>query len=306
MIITTYKRPDDVVRAVKSCINQTLKEIEIIVVDDNSPDSEYRTLTEKGIQPLLKDDRIIYIKHDKNMNGSVARNTGIRASKGEYISFLDDDDYYVPEKLETEYSVASALSDDYAGVLCNCYVERNGVIVKAQQTDSREQAVTAVLACNYSMGSGSNLFVRRDVVIEINGFDESLIRHQDLDFLVRVFLKYKLRKIEKPLFVVELFSSHLNVPSLEKLVTTKKKLYSKYETLIKSLPQEDQSEIMGNNYLKLYEAAIANKKYRIAYGYYKKSTEYSFIDRRKKHRMAAVFLYSIVPNGIKKYINRGR
>ncbi len=307
VIITTFKRPRDVLRAIQSCIQQTLKEIEIIVVDDNDPESEYREKTSLGVQELVKTDpRVIYIQHKMNMNGSVARNTGIKASHGEYISFLDDDDYYLPDKLEVEYSAAIKLPDEYAGVMCNYYVKRHGKTIGVLNTDNREQDVAAVLACSYSMGSGSNLFVRRDVVNEIGCFDETLLRHQDLDFLVRVFEKYKIHKLCDPLFVVELFSSHLNIPNFEKLLSTKALLYKKYKSLISSLPHEKKDLVFGSNYMKLYEAAIANRKYKTAWKYYKKSTRFSCINGKRKFRMLAVLLYSFMPVWFKKLIKKGR
>ena len=102
VITPTYKRSEMLPRAVRSVLAQTYKNIEIVVVDDNNPDSEWRNATEQRMKEFDNDPRVIYVKHDKNMNGSAARNTGIKFSTGDIITYLDDDDWYYPEKVEKQ------------------------------------------------------------------------------------------------------------------------------------------------------------------------------------------------------------
>ncbi|MCD7817091.1 MAG: glycosyltransferase [Bacteroides sp.] len=104
IIIPTYKRDVSFLsRAVESVQKQTYKNIEIIVVDD-SPDSyEKRASISDYMDSVLgADDRVIYLKNEKNLGGSLARNRGINTATGEYITFLDDDDEYKPEKVEKQ------------------------------------------------------------------------------------------------------------------------------------------------------------------------------------------------------------
>ena len=98
VVVTTYKRPDKLGRAIKSVLSQTLKKWELIVVDDNSADTPFRKETESFMEPYLSDSRIRYIKHEKNAGAPAARNTGIKAAKGSYIAFLDDDDFLLKKK----------------------------------------------------------------------------------------------------------------------------------------------------------------------------------------------------------------
>ena len=99
-IITTYKRSDTLPRAIKSVLNQTYKNIEIIVVDDNDSDSIYRKETTKIMQGFANNPVVKYICHSKNLNGANARNTGLKIAKGDFITFLDDDDEYVSNHFE--------------------------------------------------------------------------------------------------------------------------------------------------------------------------------------------------------------
>ena len=106
VIITTYNRAHLVGKAIKSVLNQTFQDFELIVVDDGSTDN-----TEEVINSF-NDTRIRYIRHKINKGGNAARNTGLRNSKGEYIAFLDSDDEWLPEKLERQLEVFKKSQDE--------------------------------------------------------------------------------------------------------------------------------------------------------------------------------------------------
>ncbi len=102
VIIPTYKRSVEFLsRAVKSVIDQTYKNIEIIVIDD-SPSNYIERDNIKNYMDSIVNQDIKYYQNEKNMGGSLARNRGIELATGEYISFLDDDDEYMPEKIEKQ------------------------------------------------------------------------------------------------------------------------------------------------------------------------------------------------------------
>lgn len=102
VIIPTYKRSVDFLsRAVKSVLNQTYSNIEIIVIDDSPSDYEDRDQIKKYMH-CINNDSVKYFQNEINMGGSLARNRGIDLASGEYISFLDDDDEYMPEKIEKQ------------------------------------------------------------------------------------------------------------------------------------------------------------------------------------------------------------
>ena len=102
VITPTYKRHQYLKNAVESVLVQTFSDFEYIIVDDNPADSEERRLTEKVVRSI-SDSRIHYIQNEKNMGGAAARNVGIFQAKGDYIAFLDDDDMYLPDRLEVQY-----------------------------------------------------------------------------------------------------------------------------------------------------------------------------------------------------------
>lgn len=96
VIITTYNRQETLSRAIQSVLDQTYQDFEIIVVDDASK------VSQEEIVSSFNDDRIKFIRHSINKGGSAARNTGIAASLGEYIAFLDSDDQWLPDHLSCQ------------------------------------------------------------------------------------------------------------------------------------------------------------------------------------------------------------
>ena len=307
VIIPTYKRAAELKRAVESVISQTLKEIEIIVVDDNPPESDSRVKTEKIMEELQeRDGRIRYIKHERNMNGATARNTGIKNSQGKYISFLDDDDFYLPTKLEKESKLLDSLSSEYACVICNCYSVRNGVYGKVIEVDGSESPLQQVLSCTYRVGSGSNLFIRRDVMIECGGFNEKLLRHQDYDVEARVYSKYKVKKISEPLLCVELYSSHSNIPDLDKAVKYREEYLRLHKQLIESLPHRKRNEVYADSYYNLCELAIRNKRLKDARKLYLLSKSYIQTSRNKRIMLIMKCVLAYMPVKMRKALRIGR
>ena len=97
-IITTHNRQDLLLRAVKSVLDQTYHNIELIVVDDASDEKADELLKEFNLQ-------YIYIPKEDSKGGNHARNIGILSAKGEYIALLDDDDYWLPTKIEKQVAL---------------------------------------------------------------------------------------------------------------------------------------------------------------------------------------------------------
>lgn len=102
VITPTYKRHQYLKNAIDSVLAQTYTDFEQIVVDDNPADSEERRLTEE-VMKTITDPRVKYVQNEKNLGGAGSRNVAIEMAQGEYIAFLDDDDMYLPDRLEVQY-----------------------------------------------------------------------------------------------------------------------------------------------------------------------------------------------------------
>ena len=129
--------------------------------------------------------REIYLKHEKNKNGSAARNTAFRSSSGDYIAFLDDDDYFLPQKTEKQVAFLES-HPEFGG--CYCWREQWGEKICGTYEGNLSYQLLSLDFTPYT----SCVMIRRECYEALNGFDESYYRHQDFEFLLRFFEKYSL------------------------------------------------------------------------------------------------------------------
>ncbi len=202
VIIPTYKRPDTLARAINSVLSQTYPKIEVIVVDDNSPDSEGRKLTENVMVEFENNSKVLYIKHPYNKNGSAARNTGAKVAKGKYVAFLDDDDQFLPLKIESQIERMENLPDDWGFCYSKHFSKKpNGKPIESTECHEGSLYVEA-LQRTLGFAAGSNLLIRKDVFIEIGGFDETFVKNQDLELVAKLLRNYKVAYVETPGLIV--------------------------------------------------------------------------------------------------------
>ena len=120
VVIPTYSRNDTLCTAIDSVLAQSYQNFEIIIVDDNPADSEWRKSTEELVAKYADNPRVRYLKNKVNLGGAGARNEGIKAAKGEYIAFLDDDDMYFEKKIEKQIDCfLNSSNEKLALVLCD-------------------------------------------------------------------------------------------------------------------------------------------------------------------------------------------
>lgn len=186
LIITTYGGDSSLLRAIQSVLDQTYKQFEIIVVDDNDQDTEQRYKTARMMSSFRGQRNIKYIQHSENRNGSAARNTGISYAEGKYISFLDDDDILLPSRFERAVKVMTD-HPEYDGVCCDVAVMRAGLITSIVSGTDGDTVSYEGFFHNYGLlGTGSNLFLKKDMIQKAGGFDDRFNRFQDVEFMLRV------------------------------------------------------------------------------------------------------------------------
>lgn len=293
VIIPTYGKPKFLRDSIISVLNQTFTDFELIIVDDNNPDTESRKDTEELVNRLMQQDsRVRYLKHMKNMNGAVARNTGFAVAQGKYISFLDSDDEYMPDRLQKCFDVMENASDNIAGVYTGCEFRRGGKVYHIEKNVKPGNFLVDTLACKFMFCTGSNIFFRKSVVDELNGFDGAFLRHQDYEFLVRVFEKYDLASLQEPLVIKN--NENFNLPNLEKQVAIKSQYLDKFKYIIDSLPQKDVNYIMHGNYINVAENAMAQNNFKVANEFYSKASQYGGLSAREWFRRFVFPIYNIV------------
>ena len=196
VVIPTHNRATMLARAIRSVLGQTHPNLEIIVVDDASADDT------ANVVKRFTDPRVHYIAHATNRGGAAARNTGIRAARGEFIAFLDDDNTWAPDKTMEQLRVIS----DYDAVICTCDTMGEGLSNHAENERVRAEDLRRG---DYTFG-GTGVFMARAHVLKEIMFDETLPRYQDWDLFIRVALKYSIVYLNKPLVIAH-SDDHLRI-----------------------------------------------------------------------------------------------
>lgn len=255
IIIPTYKGYDKLKAAIQSVLEQTYSHIELIVVDDNNANSESRRKTEEIMKSYICES-VIYLKHETNKNGSAARNTGLQVAKGEYIGFLDDDDTYDKTRIEklVNYLRKEKVFDGVYSSVLRKFSEYEDDLIHVHH----ELTAHKLLMDELALGSGSNIFVKREVVDELKGFDEAFIRHQDLEFMLRVLDSYRIGFVEEPL-VIKGYNMTYNVPNYKKYKQAKLLYFDKFDYIIETLSDTEQYAFFRYHYNKLLYTAFATK-----------------------------------------------
>lgn len=187
IIIPVHNRKDYVQTAIQSSLEQTYPNIEVIVIDDASTDDTYTFLQQLNLP-------IVLLQNDVNKGPSGSRNTGIKASQGEYLFFLDSDDALHRDGIATLYNtLQTKQTEDKTwgiayGKLRTCDAHLKPIPVKPKVYMSGD--ILAYLLQGNPVRTGSYL-VRKSIVTEVEGFHEDLFDHEDFLFYCLLATKYK-------------------------------------------------------------------------------------------------------------------
>ena len=202
VIIPTYKRPENLKNALASVVEQDYSDIEVIVVSDNGNESEFAEETRQIVSSFdgkKNNCNVVLLEHSVNRNGAAARNTGILNSTGEYICFLDDDDIYLPGRLSKSIEVLKATNKTVGAVYC-------GFIGWNSSANNLNRYKTGDLTLEILLLDDKKHYLhtitatyKREAVLDINGFDESYRRQQDLEFNLRFFELYTTEALKETL-----------------------------------------------------------------------------------------------------------
>jgi glycosyltransferase involved in cell wall biosynthesis len=180
VVIPTFRRHDSLVLAVRSALLQGDSIREVLVVDDNRlPEDEGKV---QALLDSIGDPRLIYLRNWGTPGGSASRNVAILQASAPLLAFLDDDDQWLPGKIDAQLG---AMTADIAGIDCG-YVECDetwGLMLEIRG-EARQRSQADLLA-GYCPTSTSLVMLRRDVALQAGLFDEGLSSFEDYDFWVR-------------------------------------------------------------------------------------------------------------------------
>lgn len=199
-IITTHNRKNLLVKAIDSVLKQTYKNIELIIVDDASTDN-----SQSYIKEMFANVPILYIYIENSKGGNHARNQGILKATGKYISFLDDDDEWLPIKIDKQVKYLTT-HKDFDVVSCNRIIEQDFSERKPinKNTFPQEGDLKEAIWYNNCLVS-STLMLKRNYLINIGMFDEKLMYWQDYELMMRAAQNTKIGIILEPLVLYRAF-----------------------------------------------------------------------------------------------------
>jgi glycosyltransferase involved in cell wall biosynthesis/GR25 family glycosyltransferase involved in LPS biosynthesis len=251
IIIPSFRPPKQIWPTVLSALSQQGAETEVIVVNDN-PDNEdfeeelHRCMKKEDAFP--KSNQLVIASHAVNRNASAARNTGIYLSKGEYISFLDDDDLYGPHRICNGLLRLASESVYVGAAYCGFTGAWHGDKDSSRFKDGN--FLKEILCLNYSSHyiHTDTVIFRKDALLRLGGFNESYNRHQDIELFARYFKEKEMVSTKtydvllRPVKVNATFS-----PTVTNLLSLKVKFFSDFRYVIQQLDEKQIDECLSNH-----------------------------------------------------------
>ena len=246
VMVLTYNRSGLLKESINSILNQTFKDFELLVIDNYSTDN-----TEEVVKSF-KDERIKYFKNKNHGLLAVNRNFAIENSNGEFIAICDDDDLWLPEKLERQLKEFE--KDEVTGLVCtNGFyfgeTDENKIMSKPKDEyiSFEKMLPRSEIICSSAM-------VKKSVLDDIGKFDENpkIFTGEDYELWLRLVQKYKIKYIGEPLVKYRIHSGALQKEFLagDKSIKVAKEIYNGllnkgiidnnlYDRLSKTLSYED-------------------------------------------------------------------
>jgi glycosyltransferase involved in cell wall biosynthesis len=197
IIIPTFNRWENLLKAIESVKNQTYKNIEIIVINDCSTEEKYKN----KIEGIIRIDLPINMrkKHNYGSAQGMTKNEGIKIARGEWIAFLDDDDYWYPTKLEKQIEMMK----NHKVLFCSTNMDKGYGIYKDDIIKERYHKIklpevfdlNLILKCNYI--NSSSVIVHRNILGLTNGF--KLIQYEDYELWKEILFYTKCLYLDESL-----------------------------------------------------------------------------------------------------------
>lgn len=183
VIIPVYNAESTIRETVESVLKQSFSDFELIVINDGSTDSTVEILSQ------IHDPRMKVYSYP-NAGPNHSRNRGLSQASGEYVSFIDGDDLWTEDKLEAQLRALQKNPQAAVAYSWTNSIDESGEFLRRGSYISWSGDVYEKLLLNDFIESGSNPLIRRQAIVEVGGFDESLPAAQDWDMWLRLAARY--------------------------------------------------------------------------------------------------------------------
>jgi len=219
IIIPTYNRPIYLQRAIGSTLNQTYKNIEVIIIDDNSSQDILSIVNE------FQDNRIKYYKNSINRGSVFSRNRGLSICSGDYVNFLDDDDEILPTKIELQIAKFKESAVENLGVV-SCDMEYKRKDINMLKKNHLKGNIYKKLLSQYCIYGIHSMLIKREFTLN---FDLNLKSSQEYDLSIRLARKCNFDYVPKRLAVTHTSENQISFDYKKKTEGTKY-LFKKYRS----------------------------------------------------------------------------
>lgn len=208
VVVPTFDRPDSITQAVASIRAQTYRPLELVVVDDCSPEPIEAAVRDLDLSAF---EGVNFLRHERNRGASAARTTGIEAADGAFVAFMDDDDQWVDRKLEMQVNALTEAGPSagvaYTGMRI---VDKSGATIRTHRpTESGD--LTQTLLCRNVVGSYSTALVRIAAIEDVGPPDERFPSWQDMEWWIRLSRDWEFVAVPDPLAVITQDDDHTQI-----------------------------------------------------------------------------------------------
>jgi glycosyltransferase involved in cell wall biosynthesis len=212
IVLPTFNGEKYITETIHSCLNQTFKNIELIIVNDSSTDNTYSIISELSKQ----DERIRIINNESNKKLPASLNIGFENAKGELFTWISDDNFFAPDAIETMASVLLKNIDVDIVYSSYYFIDETGNLIDKFGCSPEE----LIFKC----APGACFLYKRSVHEELRGFDITKFRMEDMDFWLRASTKFKYKYIDN----VDLYYYRKHSDSLTANIFSDPSLYKEY------------------------------------------------------------------------------
>ena len=221
VIMPAYNAEKYIGEAIESILNQTLKDFELIIINDASTDSTGNIIKSYA----EKDSRIVVLVNENNLNIAGSLNRGISVAKGTFIARMDADDIALPERLEMQAKVMS--ENPQVAVVGNDIqlINESGVVIGYRHYPTDSKSLKRVIF-RYSPFAHPTVLIRAACIKEVGDYDKTKSPSEDVDMWFRLGMKYDFKSIPKGLLKYRVFLNSTSNKSLRRveLLTFKMRL----------------------------------------------------------------------------------
>ncbi len=210
VVIPVYNGEKTIRETIQSVFNQSLSDLELLVINDGSTDSTLEVVSQ------IKDERLKVYTYP-NAGLAASRNRGISLAKSEYISFIDADDLWTPDKLESQLKALQKNPKAAVVYSWTDWIDESSQLLGKGSHNTQQGEVLAKLLLNDFVANGSNCLIKMQAFREVGGFDETLTAVEDWDMWLRLAERYQFVAVPSPqvLYRVTSNSMSFNVWGME-------------------------------------------------------------------------------------------